>query len=640
MFEVYDADNGEVIFNFPINTNISTVTRRASSSLRVNEDSLFLLNSSGEMCLKNTQAANYTTSSDPLLLFRKGEINLKFPVLKQDWKDFTDFPRFDWYSEPFNFEIYKINSVHTSILTFDKLLFDLLQNSRESYAKFVTIQEFLSKSCTAVKVRIMASQALINSCKIYFEDVKTQIARALKEIIEFKDVIQGSINDFNSRQSQDILQSIEIFTDIFKESKFFKFGNTLLEKITKIETKINNLEEKYFNNIGKKIDDIDISFEKARDAAYLTLDQLQSCNSKDQVGLILENFWVCTLYEKFRKDLDRLTDPNFHPKTEVYERVLGMGNEIQSFVDTSTSVNNLIMTIEDNEKKMATRINSLTTFYKKYVQHSVSCVNDIKFKIKSKLDKHYKAFHKLQQKSALLQLPTAFRYSVENILHFAKASPNEPLMRTMFNAIYQEYYKHKANQKLFLESFGKFLPKQKFAEIEEVFGANEMELLSRGYRNDDSISLEDSINSIKTESNSKIHEPVASFNIAIDVSRSEIEKFYKKQITEVKAASNRYVEGLNGRIVALEKEIEQNHLEIDSVIMVNKEKLNIITNLCEEIDLLRSRDPEKRLKLKLLMLNSKSKHFVKEKMKLLQEIRDENRVLIYEQSSNSEHTPR
>ena len=640
MFEVYDADNGEVIFNFPINTNISTVTRRASSSLRENEDSLFLLNSSGEMCLKNTQAANYTTSSDPLLLFRKGEINLKFPVLKQDWKDFTDFPRFDWYSEPFNFEIYKINSVHTSILTFDKLLFDLLQNSRESYAKFVTIQEFLSKSCTAVKVRIMASQALINSCKIYFEDVKTQIARALKEIIEFKDVIQGSINDFNSRQSQDILQSIEIFTDIFKESKFFKFGNTLLEKITKIETKINNLEEKYFNNIGKKIDDIDISFEKARDAAYLTLDQLQSCNSKDQVGLILENFWVCTLYEKFRKDLDRLTDPNFHPKTEVYGRVLGMGNEIQSFVDTSTSVNNLIMTIEDNEKKMATRINSLTTFYKKYVQHSVSCVNDIKFKIKSKLDKHYKAFHKLQQKSALLQLPTAFRYSVENILHFAKASPNEPLMRTMFNAIYQEYYKHKANQKLFLESFGKFLPKQKFAEIEEVFGANEMELLSRGYRNDDSISLEDSINSIKTESNSKIHEPVASFNIAIDVSRSEIENFYKKQITEVKAASNRYVEGLNGRIVALEKEIEQNHLEIDSVIMVNKEKLNIITNLCEEIDLLRSRDPEKRLKLKLLMLNSKSKHFVKEKMKLLQEIRDENRVLIYEQSSNSEHTPR
>ena len=640
MFELYDADNGEVIFKFPINISIATVTRRAASSLRENEDSLFLLNSSGEMCLKNTQAMNYTTSSDPLVLFRKGKINLKFPVLKQDWKDFTDFPRFDWYSEPFNFESYKINSAHTSILTFDKLLFDLLQNSRESYAKFVTIQNFLSKSCTAVKVRITASQALINSCKIYFEDVKTQIALALKEIIAFKNEIQGSINDFNSRQSQDILQSVDIFTDIFKESKFFKFGNTLLEKITKIETKINNLEKKYFKIIGKKIDDIDISFDRARDAAYLTLDELQSCNSKDQEGLFLENFWVCTVYDKFRKDLDLLTDPNFHPKTDVYDRVLGMGTEIQSFVNTSASLNNWIRTIENNEKKLATRIDSVTTFYKRYVQHSVSCINDIKFKIKSKLDKHCKAFHKLQQKSVLLQLPTAFRYSVENILHFAKVSPNEPLMRTMFNTIYQEYYKHKTNQKLFLESFGKFLPKQKFAEIEEVFGANEMELVSRGYRNDDSLSLEDSISSIKAESNSKVHEPLANFSIGIDVSRSEIELFYKKQITEVKSANNRYVEGLNSRIATLEKEIEQSHLEIDSVIMENKEKLNIITNLCEEIDLLRSRDPEKRLELKLLMLNSKSKHFVKEKMKLLQEIRDENRVLIYEQSNNTEHTPR
>lgn len=621
MFEVYDVDNGVALFKFPLNTSLSKIVHKSAVNLKTTEDSLFLLSPSGITCQKSAQATNYIKDSEYLLLFHKGKINESFPVDKIVWNTFRDFPNMDWYYEQFNFDEYNLNQTHEFCQTYEKLLFDLSQNSRKGYAKYVTSQTYLNASEIALKIRLRASEALINSCETYFFDLKKNLKKNSEEIFEFKLGLDQKIAEFNSKESQGIIQNAGIFTELFQKLKFAKFGNVFQAKIGKIEADIIRLERNYFPDIEGKIAEMRDDFNKMSNSLNQTLVKVQKCGSRDQEGNYLLNFAVCSSYSKLREDLALLTNESYHPKTQVFERIKSMGGEIESHINTSESLSTCTRAVKKNENLMKIQIDSFSEFYKTNFQNSVICISDLKQIVKNKLEKYYSQFKHLEAKKKILDFPMVIAKSCENLTKFVYGSPNQENILKAFKKIYEEVFSYRKHKLEFLHKHGDILP-SRFPGLVPIFEHFNIQISSRGYREKSEFNLEKFTDFLKNSCESN-----ENFEICPEkVTRAEIEKFYKRQIDEIQAGHSKMIENYEEKICSLEKEIENVEEGIDLKISENQKRMGSLIGLCEEIELSGCQDMEKRISEKLLALASKNKQFQLAKVKMLNDLREENKI--------------
>lgn len=175
MVKLINVDEGHIIGTISANTPISQFLDFVSSTTNTKCNMLVIFNVNGLVINESMPLSQQIPENTALYIFRKDKINLEPSIEKKDYTHFTRFPRMDYYNEPFPFADYDdFPAGYEKIPVIEKSLFELSQNAREFYAKFMVTFDYLDQTRKMQEIRLVACDILINNLKLYYNEVKNQ----------------------------------------------------------------------------------------------------------------------------------------------------------------------------------------------------------------------------------------------------------------------------------------------------------------------------------------------------------------------------------------------------------------------------------------------------------------------------------
>lgn len=627
MVEILDVNEGIVLKTVQPNTSVLNLIKYLSNNLEVDENLIFLLNESGMILSQNMMLYDYVKGLNTYLLFyRKDKIELGFPVKKINWSQFKTSPIQEWYDSKFDFTGYETSELYNTSITYDNMMFELSEYSRQAYAEFKTSFEYMKSADTAIKIQLKSAKALIESCRSYYEDTNKLWENLKNDVFNSKSRLGDKAAQYKAQYEE--LIKAQNWNDVLKKINAKKFGEELLSKWNTLEYKISKLKTSFFKKIENNIIEIEDSFMKTEFSALDALNKLEILEIEDQETLFLENFTACTCYNEFREKLYFAFKEYDGTVEDHLKKLESYGSSIESHTNSAASLSGILKRMKSKETILETKIKSVSTFYKKYVQTSVSSVSLLKLVIRNKISKYYQYFDRLVVQEKILSFPSLLINSGHLIQDMIEKFDNVLISSILTNLdnLIQENTK---KQDWFLANYGDILPSAVLKNLDQIFIFNKIKVFPKESvprSMSSSFNRLPDINLLQYKSEI-IPRPTDLDFRALDVSFEDIKKYYNAQIEYNHKSYNQNLNFVEDNIKNLEGLIESETNEILDKIVFKNKLTDQIVNLNEEIDLLSSPNLNKKCDQKIKILNYKYNDYTKKKENELNRYKLENKEL-------------
>ncbi|OMJ91345.1 hypothetical protein SteCoe_6140 [Stentor coeruleus] len=607
MVIVIDADKGRVLQEKLNTDSISSIISQAAKSMMIEENKIFIISSEGYYCEDSALVSHYITGEDQfLVVLRKDKVNLEFPIVKADWNTFNNFPRVEIISEPFSFPSEYSTLYSEIMLTYERLLFSLSKSMVNTYAQYRTSLEYISESSLVLRNRLKSSQAILNTCSLYLNSVKTIFSSIEHRLYD--------LNSYLGQKKDNFLSNVNSLISLWNLSQtqaenLIAFPSALAAKYEILRTKLRTCQRK-FNEIEKEKDRELDSLSKLEFGIENALSQANPRLLHDHEGLFMENFRVCRVYSRYSNHLAMIQIPNLdsHELRNIEQRLeKEREKQITYFSNNDASMKRILQDCEIFEKTINERIVAMNRFYKNYVNFSHKCSFKVKAVFKHKLDKYLMVLKKLEENSKILEVHSIV-FDPQKALEQDVNSLGRLKSEKFFEIIQKFLAEEAESQKKFLDTYGKIIPMRAVKSIYNYpikVCKHTNDLLKRSYDSN-----------LKTE-----------LMQAPEVSKDQIHKFYKKLIKTQQESFACSMNNLNTEISILNKSIESTDTEIKEISEQKEHLLKIILNFDDELSIMKNghKEVEERSKnLRLFDLEYKKRlenilTNVKEKNKKLNE---------------------
>lgn len=605
MVIVIDADKGRVLQDKPTISSISSIISQAAKSMRIEENKIFVLSSEGHYCEDTALISNYITGEEQfLVIFRKDKINLEFPVAKADWNTFNNFPRVEIISEPFSFTNEYSTLYSEIMLTYERLLFSLSKSMVNTYAQYRTSLEYISDSSDVLKNRLKSSQAILNTCSVYINSVKTIFSSIEQRIYD--------LHSFLGQKRDNFMSNVNSLINLWNLSQtqaesLAAFPSTLAAKCENLRAKLRTCQRK-FNEVEKEKDRELDSLSKLEFGIENALSQANPRLLHDHEGLFMENFRVCRVYSRYSNRLAMIQIPNLdiHEFKNIKQRLeKEREKQITYFSNNDASMKRILQDCENFEKTINDRIVAMNRFYKNYMNFSHKCSFKVKSVFKHKLDKYLLVLKKLEENSKILEAHSII-FDPQKSLEQEANCLGRLKSEKFFEIIQKNLAEEAEGQKRFLDTYGKIIPMgavKSFYNYPIKVCKHTNDLLRRNY------------------------DPILNTELsqAPEVSKDQIHEFYQKLIKTQQESFTCSMDNLNAEISVLNKNIESTDIEIKEISEQKEYLLKVILNFDDELSIMKNghKEVEERTKnLRLFDLEYK-----KRLENILTKIKEKNKKL-------------